>query len=207
MNAAFHVLFETRWDWVTFFVYSVRIASMILGTARFLCVPYAEICVNVTTDTVSYVQMTYFTYPRVPTDLGSLSCLASSQVLGLGTGLGVLGSWGPGQLQGQGLPWHSVGEPLSAEEPQGHFCEGGSVDERFLLPENNAGRLSLWQTLWKMQHHTVARCMKMISRSFAVPGHRPGHEDYSEFWQLEIISKHIQTLFLFFILEVIGGRW
>ena len=47
-----HVLFETCWDRVPFFfsAYAVRIASMILRTARFLCVICAEICVNATAD-------------------------------------------------------------------------------------------------------------------------------------------------------------
>ena len=43
-----HILFETCWDRVPFFEYAVRIASTILRTARFLCVPYAEICINAT---------------------------------------------------------------------------------------------------------------------------------------------------------------
>ena len=43
-----HVSFETCWSRVPFCTYAVRIASMILRTARFLCVLYAEICVNST---------------------------------------------------------------------------------------------------------------------------------------------------------------
>ena len=39
--------FETE-SWFFFFAYAERIASMILSTARFLSIPYAEICVNVT---------------------------------------------------------------------------------------------------------------------------------------------------------------
>ena len=45
-----HVLFGTTESrFFFFFAYAVRIASVILRTARFLCVPYAEICVNATT--------------------------------------------------------------------------------------------------------------------------------------------------------------
>ena len=38
-----------------FFAYTVRITSMILQTARFLCVTYAEICVNA--NAVSYFDL------------------------------------------------------------------------------------------------------------------------------------------------------
>ena len=48
-NAALHVLFETCWDRVAFyFAYTVCIISVVLRTARFLCVLYAYICVNAT---------------------------------------------------------------------------------------------------------------------------------------------------------------
>ena len=40
--------FASCWDRVPLFAYTVRIASMILRTAKFLCVLYAEICVNAT---------------------------------------------------------------------------------------------------------------------------------------------------------------
>ena len=40
--------FETCWDRVPLIAYAVRIASMILRTAGFLCVLYTEICVNAT---------------------------------------------------------------------------------------------------------------------------------------------------------------
>ena len=40
--------FETCWDRVPLIAYAVRIASMILRTAGFLCALYTEICVNAT---------------------------------------------------------------------------------------------------------------------------------------------------------------
>ena len=44
------VQFETCWDWIQPFVYTVHIASMILRAARFLCVLYAEISANATAE-------------------------------------------------------------------------------------------------------------------------------------------------------------
>ena len=55
------VQFETCWDWIRLFAHAVRITSMILRTARCLCVLYAEICVNaipgVYTENVAGVQL------------------------------------------------------------------------------------------------------------------------------------------------------
>ena len=45
-----HVLFQTCWDRVPLFAYAVRIASMSLPTARFICILYAEIRVNATAE-------------------------------------------------------------------------------------------------------------------------------------------------------------
>ena len=46
-----HVYFETCWEWIALFAYAVRIASMILRRARFLCVLFADICVKASPDT------------------------------------------------------------------------------------------------------------------------------------------------------------
>ena len=43
-----HAQFDARWDRVPLFAYAVRITSMTLRTATFLCVLCAEICVNAT---------------------------------------------------------------------------------------------------------------------------------------------------------------
>ena len=52
-----HVFVETCWDRVPFFfAYAARTASMILRTARFLCVICAEICVNATAEGGKWAQ-------------------------------------------------------------------------------------------------------------------------------------------------------
>ena len=38
--------FERCWGWISLFMYDVRINSMILHTARFVCVLYTEICIH-----------------------------------------------------------------------------------------------------------------------------------------------------------------
>ena len=60
-----HVLFEMCRDRVWFFAYAVRIASMILRTARFLCVICAEVCVNATA--VIYYSSAWKCVPSLPT--------------------------------------------------------------------------------------------------------------------------------------------